>query len=62
MTEEEFRKGKKPKSKSSRTALKDHVLCQNEYFFDIKKGDDLNELEVPKKFDDVLITEKVLKG
>lgn len=59
MNEEEFKTGKK---KSSRIALKDHTLCQNDYFFDIKEGDDLNDLKIPDFFNDTLITEKVLKG
>lgn len=60
MNQEEFKTGKK--SKPGRKALKDHVLSQNEYHFDIKKGDDLDKLGVPSQFDNVLITEKVLKG
>ena len=63
MNEDEFRNGKKKKAKSSdRIAQKDFVLHQNEYHFDIKKGDDLDKLGVPEKFDENLTIEKVLKG
>lgn len=60
MTEKEFRTGKKDKEK--RIALKDHVLCQNEDLFHIAKGDDLDKLKIPDRYNQVLITEKVLKG
>jgi hypothetical protein len=59
MTEE---KAKKSKVKGKRVALKDHVLHQNDSHFDIKKGDDLDKLKVPQEFNQVLITEEVLKG
>ena len=62
MTEEEFKTGNKTKSKSSRIALRDHVLHQNEHHFDIKKGDDLNKMKVPEFLNESLVTEKVLKG
>jgi len=52
----------KPKNIGKRVALKDHVLCQNEHYFDIKKGENLDKLKVPAEFNEVLITEKVLKG
>lgn len=47
---------------TGRIALKDFVLCQNEHFFDIKEGDDLDKIGVPDLFNDNLITEQVLKG
>lgn len=41
-------------------AKKDFVICHNEYFYDIKKGDNINELNIPKKFLENLKTEKVI--
>jgi len=60
MTQEEFKTGKKGKGK--RIALKDFSLHQNDYHFEIKEGDDLDEIGVPELFDTNLTTEKVLKG
>jgi len=51
-----------PAKKSKRIAQRDFVLHQNEHHFKISKGDDLDELGVPEKFDENLNTEKVLKG
>lgn len=39
-------------------AKKDFVICQNEYFREIKAGDDLSD--VPEKFSQNLKTEGVL--
>lgn len=39
-------------------AKKDHLIVQNQYHFDIKKGDDLSE--IPNIFYDTLKTEKVI--
>lgn len=39
-------------------AKKDFIICQNKYFFDIKKGDDITKL--PKQFYKNLITEGVI--
>lgn len=39
-------------------ALKDFVICQNDYRLEIKKGDDLSN--VPDKFIENLKTEKVI--
>lgn len=38
--------------------LKDHVICHNEYYIEIKKGE---SCEVPALFKDNLKTEKVIK-
>jgi hypothetical protein len=45
-------------SKSSLIAKKDFVISQNEYFREIKTGDDL--ADVPERFHDNLKVEKVL--
>lgn len=39
-------------------AKKDHVICQNEHFFDIKKGDELSD--IPEHFIQTLKTEGVI--
>lgn len=59
MTEKEFRTGKK--AKSGMIALKDFVICANDDFFEIKKGDDIEALNIPKKYYDNLKTEQVIK-
>ncbi len=45
---------------AKRVAKRDFVLCFNEYFFDIKSGDDLDALGVPHMFNMNLRTEKVI--
>lgn len=48
---------KKPKSKGS-IAKKDFVICHNEYYREIKKGDDISD--VPSKFKSNLKIEGIL--
>ena len=43
-------------------ALKDFTICQNDVFIEIKKGDDVSKMDIPSRFTENLITEKVLKG
>ena len=52
----EFKDEKKKKVKKL-IAKKDHLIVQNEVRIEIKKGD---EVEVPKRFLEVLKTEKVI--
>ena len=49
----EISRGKK------RPAKKDHEIHQNEIHIVIKKGDDLNTLSIPERFEQTLITEGV---
>ena len=50
---------KKPKAKL--IAKRDFLIVQNQHFYDIKKGDDIEKLKVPLKFYDNLKTEKIEK-
>jgi hypothetical protein len=47
-----------PEEPEDMVAKKNHVICQNEYYFDIKKGDDLSD--IPERFHQVLKTEQVI--
>ena len=40
------------------TAKRDHLIVQNDFRFDIKKGDDLSE--IPERFYETLKTEKII--
>ena len=46
--------------KDKMIAKKDFLIVQNDERYDIKKGDDIVELKVPKKFHDNLKTEQVI--
>lgn len=49
---------KKEKSKTIKIVpLKDHVIAQNEFFYDLKEG---VEIEVDARFLEVLQTEKII--
>lgn len=56
MTEENLTKVKK----EPLTAKKDFLIVQNDERYDIKKGDDIIELKVPKKFHPNLKIENVI--
>lgn len=43
---------------ATQKAKKDHVILQNDFRVDIKKGDDLSE--IPERFYDTLKTEKII--
>jgi hypothetical protein len=54
----EFKKEPKKESKSvSIIPLKDHIICHNEFYYDLKEG---VEIEIDKKFLEVLLSEKVI--
>lgn len=51
--------------KAKNAALKDHVLFAPPLVpkkIEIKKGDDLDKLDIPEKFKQSLVTEGVMKG
>lgn len=52
-------KKEKKKMKKGFEAKKDFVICQNDFYFEIKKGDIINKEEL-KKFWENLKTEKVI--
>jgi hypothetical protein len=59
--EEEESFSEKPASISGLTkkkAKRDHLIVQNQFRFDIKKGDDLSE--IPEHFHEALKAEKVI--
>ena len=56
--ESEVKNSKKPAKKL--IALKDFLIVQNDEKYDIKKGDDILDLNVPDKFHENLKTEKVI--
>lgn len=65
MTEEEFKTGKKnsDKTKSGNVALMDfHIFMPPKHDIHIKKGDDLDKLNLPAYLIANLKTEKVMKG
>ena len=41
-------------------AKKDFLIVQNDERYEIKEGDDINELNIPSRFYDNLKTEKVI--
>lgn len=49
----------KPGKLAGKIALRDHVILQNEYYFEIKEGDDLTH--IPDRFYQTLKTEKLFK-
>jgi hypothetical protein len=55
--EKQEENNKKKSSGKKLIAKKDHLIVQNEVRIEIKKGD---EVKVPKKFLEVLKTEKVI--
>lgn len=48
------------KATSSVIAKKDFVICQNDCFLEIKKGDKIDDLKIPTKFIQNLKTEQVI--
>lgn len=64
MIEEEFKMDAgKIKSKSGNLALRDfHLFMPPKYDIEIKEGDDLDKLNLPKNLYQNLKTEKVMKG
>jgi len=42
-------------------ALRDHIVVQNEYKLDIKKGDDLDLNEIPLGIQNALVSEGVIE-
>ena len=42
-------------------AAKDHIILQNKYRLEIKKGDDLSKMDIPERFMIALRTEKIIK-
>jgi len=49
----------KPKKKTIKIKpLKDHIIAHNEFFYDIKKGE---EIEIDERFKVTLKTEKVMR-
>lgn len=57
---EEIKKSKSQDNKINMIAKKDHVIFQNDYKLEIKKGDDLSKKEIPKHFHETLKTEKII--
>ena len=55
---EEHQEAQPAKAKQPLIAKRDHVVKQNEYFFDIKKGDDVSH--IPPHFLEALKTENVI--
>ncbi len=51
-------KDSKPITKKDLVALRDFVICWNEYYKEIKAGDDISD--VPEMFYENLKTEKVI--
>jgi len=43
---------------AGKIAKRDHIIVQNKFHFDIKKGDDLSE--IPEHFYETLKTEKII--
>lgn len=41
-------------------AKKDFVICQNEHYYEIKKGDNITELNIPSRFYENLTTENII--
>ena len=63
MTEQEFKKGKDKKKAGENLALRDFKLFLPPlYDLEIKKGDDLDKLDLPENLLENLKTEKVMKG
>ena len=48
------------KKKSKNLAKKDFIINQNDVFISIKKGEDLDKLDIPSRFNETLKTEKVI--
>lgn len=46
------------KDLTNKTAKKDHLIVQNEFRADIKKGDDLSD--IPERYYETLKTEKII--
>lgn len=57
---EEVKKSKAQDSKENMIAKKDHVIFQNDYKLEIKKGDDLSKEVIPTQFIETLKTEKII--
>lgn len=55
---EEWQEKKSSKKKSSKIAKRDFTIAHNEYFKEIKKGDDLSD--IPEIYEQNLKTEGVL--
>lgn len=52
---------KEPKEpKESLIAKKDFLIVQNDERYDIKKGDNIKQLNIPSKFYENLKTEKII--
>ena len=49
---------KKKTSLAGKKAKRDHIILQNDFRLDIKKGDPLDD--VPKRFYETLQTEKII--
>lgn len=50
------------KTQDSLIAQKDFVLFQNDFYLEIKKGDDISDKKIPDHLFENLRTEQVLKG